>query len=247
MPAKDILNDRQTAILAQIRATGFVTLEALAETFDVSMQTVRRDVIGMQAAGLIERFHGGAGVRVEGPAGRIDHLAKRQIARDEKQAIAVQVARLIPQGALVYIDVGTTIEAAAALLAEKTPLSIVTNSLRAALLFDPARHDVTVLPGTIAGIDGSLTGADTVTALSRLRPHFALIGCSGVEPSGTAMDFDAGKIAVKRMAIEVSGQSCLLATRDKFGRSARAEIAPLDRFDHVIAAPEQPPRPEPIP
>lgn len=245
MPEKDTLNDRQTAIFAQIRDTGFATLEALACTFGVSMQTVRRDVIAMQAAGLIERFHGGAGTRSDGPAGRIDHVSKRQIAREEKQAIAARVAEMIPDGALVYIDVGTTIEAAAALLSDKSALSIVTNSLRAALLFDPVRHDVTVLPGRLAGIDGSLTGADTVTALSRLRPDFALIGCSGVEPSGAVMDFDAGKIAVKRMAIEVAGQSVLLATRDKFGRSARAEIARLDHFDHVIAVPEVPLRQEP--
>ncbi|MFN4153886.1 MAG: DeoR/GlpR family DNA-binding transcription regulator [Paracoccaceae bacterium] len=235
MPEQEMLSDRQSAILGQIRDTGFATLEALAETFGVSMQTVRRDVIMLQGAGLIERFHGGAGMRAEGPPGRIDHLAKRQIARDEKHAIALAAAALIPAGALVYIDVGTTLEAAAAQLAQKPALSVVTNSLRAALLFDPGRHDVTLLPGRIAGVDGSLTGADTVTGLSRLRPDFALVGCSGVEPAGAAMDFDAGKIAVKRMAMEVACQSLLLATRDKFGRSARAEIAALDRFDHVIS------------
>lgn len=233
---QDTLSDRQTAILDQIRATGFATLEVLAETFGVSMQTVRRDVIAMQAAGLIERFHGGAGIKAPGSGGRIDHLAKRLVARDEKHAIALQAAALVPEGALVYLDVGTTIEAAAAQLAQKGALSVVTNSLRAALLFDPARHDVTLLPGRIAGIDGSLTGADTVSTLARLRPDFALVGCSGVEPAGAVMDFDAGKIAVKRMALEVAGQTFLLATRDKFGRSARAEIAPLDRFDQVISS-----------
>lgn len=235
MPDHDMLSDRQSAILAQIRDTGFATLEALAETFGVSMQTVRRDVIALQGAGLIERFHGGAGLRVEGPSGRIDHLAKRHIARDEKHAIALAAAALIPAGAFVYIDVGTTLEAAAAQLAQKPALSVVTNSLRAALLFDPVRHAVTLLPGRIAGIDGSLTGAETATALARLRPDFALVGCSGIEPAGAVMDFDPGKIAVKRTALEVAGQSLLLATRDKFGRSAREEIAPLDRFDHVLS------------
>lgn len=235
MPDQDLLSDRQSAILTQIRNTGFATLEALADSFGVSMQTVRRDVIVMQGAGLIERFHGGAGVRVEGPAGRVDHLAKRQIARDEKRDIAMQAAVLIPEGAVVYIDVGTTLEAAAAQLAQKGVLSIITNSLRAALLFDPVRHEVTLLPGRIAGIDGSVTGADTVMALARLRPNYALIGCSGIEPEGAVMDFDAGKIAVKRMAMEVADQSFLLVTRDKFGRSARAEIAQLDRFDQVVS------------
>jgi DeoR family glycerol-3-phosphate regulon repressor len=228
------LSERQAAILATIEAQGFATLEALADSFGVSMQTVRRDVIAMQAAGLLERFHGGAGVRRRLPDRRIDHGHKRRLAVEEKRAIARRVAGLVPPGATVYLDVGTTMEAAAEALNGSARLAIVTNSLRVAAAVDPDRHAVQVLPGRVRGPDGSLTGEETVLALARLRVDIALISCSAIEPGGAVMDFDAGKIAIKRCAMDIAREAILLAVSDKFGRTARAEIAPLTRFHRVL-------------
>jgi DeoR family glycerol-3-phosphate regulon repressor len=56
------LNARQNEILIRVEASGFVTIESLAEEFSVSAQTVRRDIIFLSDAGLLQRFHGGAGV-----------------------------------------------------------------------------------------------------------------------------------------------------------------------------------------
>ena len=232
------LSDRQKEVLARIEAKGFITLEALAEMFSVSMQTVRRDVIAMHEAGLIERFHGGAGVKGGVKGGvwvdRMDHGQKRMIGRGEKRRIAEYVADLVPDGAFVYLDVGTTTEAVAELLALKPFLYVVTNSLHVAAAFDPVRHDVRMLPGRLSGADGSVTGEDTVLALRALRPDFAFISCSAIEPAGSVMDFDTGKIAVKRMAMSVARKAYLLATTDKFGKTARVEIADRADFNDII-------------
>lgn len=228
------LSERQTSILELIEAKGFVTLEMLADAFGVSMQTARRDVIAMDAAGLIERFHGGAGARSLPSLERLHHGEKQTIAVDEKRRIAARAAALPAEGATVYIDVGTTAEAVAAALNERQSLSVVTNSLHVAGILDPARHEVRVLPGRVAGPDGSICGEDTVLALATFRLDHAFIGCSAVEPGGAAMDFDLGKIAIKRTAMAVARASVLIATREKFGRTARAEIAMLNRFDVVM-------------
>ncbi|WP_339778559.1 DeoR/GlpR family DNA-binding transcription regulator [uncultured Thalassospira sp.] len=228
------LSDRQQEVLARIEAKGFITLEALADMFSVSMQTVRRDVIAMHEAGLIERFHGGAGAKGGVLVDRMDHGQKRMIGRSEKRSIAEHVASLVPDGAFVYIDVGTTMEAAAEMLALKPALYVVTNSLHVAAAFDPTRHDVRILPGRLSGPDGSITGEETVLALRALRPDFALVSCSAIEPGGSVMDFDPGKIAVKRMAMSVARKSFLLAITGKFGRTARVEIADRADFSAII-------------
>jgi DeoR family glycerol-3-phosphate regulon repressor len=92
----------------------------------------------------------------------------------------------------------------------------------------------------VSGPDGSITGEETVLALRRLRLDFAFLGCSGIEPGGAVMDFDPGKIAVKRSAMAVARRAVLVATTDKFGRTARAEIAPLESFAVVLRETDAP-------
>lgn len=230
----DALTERQRIILSLVEERGYATIDNLAAHFGVSAQTVRRDVISLDAAGLLQRFHGGAGSIGMGQPLRLGHGQKAALGRPAKERIADAVVDLVPDGAAIFLDVGTTLETAAAALNTRRDLYVVTNSMLAAACFDVSRHTVLVLGGTVAGHDGSLVGEETALRLTGLRLDFALIGCSAVEPSGIAMDFDLRKIAVKKAAISVSRVPMLLAAPEKFGRSARAEIAPLAHFDHIL-------------
>lgn len=231
MPA---LTGRQAEILALTEQQGFVTIEALATAFGVSAQTVRRDIIALDQAGLLQRFHGGAGNTGSPSSLRLDYEHKRDLGVEGKRLIASRVAEMVPDGAAVFLDVGTTVESAAEALSRKSGLMVVTNSLRAALCFAPDRHEVHVLGGRLTGKDGSVTGDGPLTVLSSLRLDFALIGCSAIEPSGHVMDFDLAKIAIKRAAMAAAERALLLAVTLKFGRTARAEIATVEAFAAVV-------------
>ena len=228
------LTTRQRRVLEAVEAQGFVTIEALAKAFHVSTQTVRRDIIALDSAGLLQRFHGGAGMGGDAATIRLAHSHKQIVDADAKRRIGVSVAELIPDGSSVFLDVGTTLEAAAETLAKKPSLSVFTNSMNAAAKFKAGQHEVHVLGGQLAGSDGSLVGEQAVTMLAGLRLDFSLIGCSAVEAGGSVMDFDLRKIAIKKAALQAGRCRCLLATQTKFGRSARALVAPLDSFQHVI-------------
>lgn len=230
------LTDRQSAILALIESNGFVTIENLAGTFEVSAQSVRRDIIALDKAGLVQRFHGGAGSNGAGDETlRLGHERKRLIAIEAKARIARKVYERVPDGAAIFLDVGTTVEAAAEILNGRENLQVFTNNVRAALCFDPTRHNVQILGGRLSGQDGSLTGADTVLALSALRLDIALIGCSGIEADRCVMDFDPAKIAIKQTAMRVSKSAYLLAAREKYDRTARAEVALLNEFVETVS------------
>lgn len=228
------ISERQREILSLAESQGFVTIENLAQRFQVSAQTVRRDIIALDEAGLLQRFHGGAGSNERVETMRLGHAHKKDLSPDAKRRIAERAAALVHDGATLFLDVGTTIEAAAEALNRRKGLRVFTNNLRAALQFEPALHDVHVLGGTLSGRDGSLTGGGVVTALSGLNLDFALIGCSGIEPSGRVMDFDLNKIEVKKTAMRIARTSLLLADASKLGRSALAEIAPRSAFREVI-------------
>ncbi|TYC64474.1 DeoR/GlpR transcriptional regulator [Rhodobacterales bacterium] len=233
-PSLSELSDRQKRILETTEKQGFVTIERLAEEFDVSTQTIRRDIIFLSEAGHLQRFHGGAGAIGRSETLRLDHGRKEHVRVADKQQVASHAAERIPDGASLYLDVGTTVEFTARQLNNRKGLSVFTNSIRAALAFDPKRHNVTVLGGRMAGKDGSLVGEEIIMELNGLRIDYALIACSGVDEKGRVMDFDLSKIAVKKAAMAAASERLLLATPSKFGRAALSTIAMLSEFDHVI-------------
>lgn len=232
------LTERQRLILHRVEGEGFVTIEGLAVELHVSAQTIRRDIIALAEQGLVQRFHGGAGRAGEGDVVRLGHHKKRSIAVNAKRAIAVAAAERVRAGDYVYVDVGTTAEAAAQALVEHADLTVFTNSMRVATCFNPAITDVHVLGGQVRGADGSIVGEGAVDRLHALRLDVALIACSGIEPGGAVMDFDPQKIAVKRAAMASARESYLLATRDKFGRTARECIARTDAFCAILSEPD---------
>lgn len=228
-------SDRQRTIIDKVRTTGFVTIEALSAEFDVSTQTIRRDIIALAEQGYLQRFHGGAGPVESYGAARLDYGVKRDMARTEKRRVGRLAAEAIPDGASLFLDVGTTIEACAEALAPRGGFRIFTNSIRTAMVFDPKQHAVQVLGGRVGGRDGSLVGEEVVSRLAGLTLDYALIACSAIDGNGRVMDFDLSKIEIKKTAMSVSGQCFLLATRSKYQRTALASIAPLASFDCVFS------------
>lgn len=230
-----VLSLRQAAILSQVSQHGYVTIDALSAQFNVSDQTVRRDIIELSNQGRIQRFHGGAGPIESLETQRLDYLQKRGQNLTEKATVGRKAADLIHDGAALYLDVGTTIEACAHDLAKRKGFTVFTNSMRAAMAFDPKHHQVFVLGGRMAGVDGSLVGNDVVQKLSEIHLDYALIACSGIDENARVMDFDISKIAVKKAAMAAAKQSFLLATLSKLNRSALAVISHIDDFETVIS------------
>lgn len=229
------LSDRQSEILSIVGQSGFATIEGLADRFGVSAQTVRRDIIALSNAGRLQRFHGGAGPIEQEEATRLDYHAKQQISRPEKQVIGKKAAALIPDGSVLYLDVGTTVEACAGYLAKRKGFTIFTNSMPSAMKFDPADHQIIVMGGEMAGRDGSLVGTEIVETLNSVSLDIALIACSAIDKGGRVMDFDLKKIAIKKAAINASQTSMLLATKSKVGRTALRVLDHIDRFGHVVS------------
>lgn len=235
---------RHAEILAAVATRGFATIEALAQQLNVSAQTVRRDVIALDRAGRLQRFHGGAGLpQAEGGgAVRLSWQTRQRVAADGKQAIGQAAAALVAEGSLVFLDVGTTAEAVGRALAQGSACTVVTNSLRAAtLLAGRAGITLHVPGGTVRGSDGSLVGAATLGAVAEFRFDLAMIGCSGFDSDGAPMDFDLDKIAVKRAVIARAAASIVVADGGKHGRAALARIAPPERFRHLVTDAPPPP------
>ncbi|WP_210270082.1 DeoR/GlpR family DNA-binding transcription regulator [Aureimonas mangrovi] len=235
MSAPDELTDRQREIVRLVGQQSYSTIEALAQRFEVSMQSIRRDVIHLDRLKLLQRFHGGAGATDN--TVRLGYGEKRLQALDAKQRIARAAAALVPPGSSIFLDVGTTTEALARSLAEReVALRVFTNSMAIAMALAGRRQlELYVFGGSVRGADGSLTGAATLAGIDAMGFDVCFIGCSGVDDRGRATDYDLEKIAVKQGAMRRSDSRVLLADATKFERRAIAAIAPLADFASVVS------------
>jgi DeoR family glycerol-3-phosphate regulon repressor len=235
------INERQEKILQIVQTKGFATIESLAEAFGVSTQTVRRDVIKLDEIGLLQRFHGGAGLPQDDDQVRLGYRPKREMNVEAKERIGALAASYIQDGNSVYLDVGTTVEAVARRLVESQLRSVYTNSIVSAGTLAATRHYETyVAGGLLRGADGSLVGDTAIRAFEAIAVDIAVIGCSGFAADGTPMDFDPQKVAVKQAALRNARRAILVADASKFSRPAVVLVAPLARFAAIVTDEEPP-------
>ena len=235
---------RHIALLDEVRASGSVTVEALAELFGVTLQTVRRDVQQLAEAGLLTRFHGG----VRMPTSTTENIAYRQrqeLQSEGKASIARAIAARVPDGCSLILNIGTTTEAVARSLLRHKGLRVITNNLNvAATLSDNPDCEVIIAGGVVRSRDRGIIGEATVDFMRQFKVDIGLIGISGIEPDGSLRDFDYREVKVARAIIEQSRQVWVAADHSKFGRPAMVHQARLDEIDVLFT--DSPP-PEPFP
>lgn len=235
------LAPRHTHLLDVVRSHGPQTIEALAERFGVTLQTVRRDVQRLAEAGLLSRFHGG--VRL--PGSTTENIAYRQRQAMESEAktrIAKAIAQRVPNGCSLILNIGTTIEAVARELLQHRGLRVITNNLHVAgLLSANPDCEVIVAGGQVRGSDQGIVGEATVDFMRQFKVDIGLIGISGIEADGTLRDFDYREVKVARTIIDQSREVWLAADRSKFNRPAMVELARLDDVDVLFTDGPPPP------
>ena len=235
-------NPRQLELLEQVRACRSVSLEALAASFKVTLQTVRRDVRLLSDAGLLARFHGG----VRAPNATTENIAYRQrrlLNEAAKQRIARAVAKAVPEGCSMIINIGTTTEAIARELLHHKGLRVITNNLNvAAILSGNVNCELIVAGGVVRSSDGGIVGEATVDFIRQFKVDIGLIGISGIEADGSLRDFDYREVKVAQTIIAHSREVWLAADHSKFGRPAMVELAHLSQLGMLFtdAAPPSP-------
>ena len=234
-------NPRQAQLVEQVQRVGSVSVEALADRFGVTLQTVRRDVKLLSDAGLLARFHGG--VRV--PSSTTENIAYRQrqqLNEAAKQRIARAVAKAVPNNCSLIINIGTTTEAIARALLQHKGLRVITNNLNvAAILSDNPDNEVIVAGGVVRSRDRGIVGEVTVDFIQQFKVDNGLIGISAIEADGTLRDFDYREVKVARAIIDHSREVWLAADHSKFNRPAMVELARLTQVDMLFTDAEPPP------
>ncbi|NJN46880.1 MAG: DeoR family transcriptional regulator [Candidatus Competibacteraceae bacterium] len=236
-----VFNRRQQRILEWIGRDGYATIEALADHFKVTPQTMRRDINALCKQGLLMRYHGGAGV----PQSSVENIAyptRQALSHEEKHRIADLVARHIPDHASLFINLGTTNEEVAKALQHHKGLRVITNNLNAALILcENPDCEVITAGGVVRHQDHGVIGEATIDFIRQFKVDFAVIGISGIEEDGTLRDFDYREVRVSQAIIEQSRQVLLATDHTKFGRNALVHLGHVRQIDALFT--DRPPPP----
>lgn len=229
----DDLNFRRVEILAIARAQGRVTVEDLANRFDVTPQTIRKDLNELCDQRLLSRVHGGA--IVASGVENVGYEARRFIAQEEKRAIGIAAAAAIPDNSSLFINIGTTTEEVARALVDHKGLLVITNNLNVAtLLYRHPHIEVIVTGGPVRRGDGGIIGGAAVDFIGQFKVDYAVIGASAIDESGALLDYDYREVRVSQAIIANSRQVVLVSDRLKFERLAPVRIGHISQVDVFV-------------
>lgn len=224
------LNRRQEKLIALVQREGFVAVDQAAAHFDVTQQTIRRDLGTLCDAGLLRRYHGG--VSLPSSVENLAYTARIGLLREEKQRIASLVAEHIPDGASLFINLGTTNEDVARALLTHKGLRVITNNLNVAIMLsNNPSFEVIVAGGVVRGRDHGVTGEATIELVRQFKVDYGIVGISGIDLDGTLLDFDFQEVRVAQSIIEHSRQVYLAADHSKIGRNALVRLGSIERVD----------------
>jgi DeoR/GlpR family transcriptional regulator of sugar metabolism len=237
-----IVRERRNRIVTALRTAGAASVSELAASLRVSESTIRRDLDLLDRDGELRRTYGGAVVlprevvseevgvrRFEG-----DFAADRAADHETKQSMAVQAARLVTDGDIVILDIGTTTPLIARALKGR-PVTVVTSNLA---VLDELREDpavrVILLGGVLRRNYQTLVGSLVQLALKEIDADILFLSCTGLRPSGHVVDDMAVEAPIKQLMIDASDRIVLLASAKKFPGTGPLRLCSVRSVDVVI-------------
>ena len=229
---------RQSRIIDLARRRGRVGVDALADDFGVTPQTIRRDLNELCQRGVLSRVHGGAVLAHS--VSNFGYQARRVLAADGKRWIGERAAALIPDDCSLFINIGTTTEQVARALQGHKDLVVISNNINVInILNDSLGIEVIVAGGLVRKSDGGILGEAAVEFIRQFKVDYAVIGTSAIDSDGALLDYDFREVKVAQAILENARHSILVADAMKWERTAPMRIAELAEMDAFVT--DQPP------
>lgn len=235
------LSERQAQMSEMIRQTDFIRVEDLARRFQVTTQTIRRDLNLLCERGVARRVHGGV-QRMQIP-GNVAYAWRQILNHEAKQIIAREVAGHVPNGGSVAFSIGTTPEMVSKALLEHRHLRIFTNNLNIALLActNPT-FEVTIAGGRLRNEDRDVMGSGMEALFGAYKVDIGIYGVAGVDEDGTLLDFYEEEVRARQIIRANSRNAYLVLDYSKFGRPAHVRGGRIDEATTIFCD-RKPPAP----
>jgi DeoR/GlpR family transcriptional regulator of sugar metabolism len=225
---------RQSRILDVVAREGEATVDALADEFEVSAETIRRDLAQLAMSGALQKVHGGARrLRLHAEGSFAERMGEDAAA---KQVIAQKLATIVEPGDTLFMDTGTTTLFCAEALAQVARLTVITNSVRVAQALSRGSGGARVflLGGEYAADNAQTRGALALDQIDRFQADHAVLAVAALDPVAGVANTDIEETQVARRMMANATHVIVVAQAAKLGRKAAHRICRLDEVDMLV-------------
>ncbi|TFI74568.1 DeoR/GlpR family DNA-binding transcription regulator [Carnobacterium divergens] len=221
-----------------IQQQGSISLDELCSVFNVSKNTIRRDVNELEKRGTLRKVYGGV-VAVENTLVPYENRTIRY--QEEKEKIATIASTLIEENDLIFIDSGTTTSQLLHAVSPELHFTVLTNSLDVVNLVASMENIQLILIGnSYKAKTRSFVGVEDEELITKYNIGKAFMAATGVSISNGLTNSDLLEYRIKKMIVEKASSVYLLADGSKFNKSTLLTYAPLEKVDAIITTPDIP-------
>ena len=228
------LSDRQTEIIDRLNKANGVLLSAeITAMFDVTVQTIRKDLNNLSEQGLVRRVHGG--IKLPGSNTNVSFNNRTIMNLSAKQNIARKVVEMLPENSSIFLGIGTTPQQVAEALLGHPGLTVVTNNINVALtLCKNSKIQTYLAGGKVRPNDQDLMGLDTTEFLNKFNIQYGIFGVGGFNDRGQLLDFSPEESAISSSIISNSEVRILIADHTKLNRYAPVVSGSFEDVDVLV-------------
>jgi DeoR family glycerol-3-phosphate regulon repressor len=228
------LSTRQKKIINQLHeVNGILSSADITALFNVTIQTIRKDLNELSELGLVRRVHGG--ISLPSSNQNVSFSNRTVMNLSAKQNIARKVVELLPENSSIFLGIGTTPQQVAVALLDHPGLTVVTNNINVALtLCHNANIQTHLAGGKVRINDQDLMGSDTTDFMAKFNIQYGVFGVGGLNQKGQLLDFSPEESHISRTIIDNSATRILVVDHTKFERYAPVISGVLNDIDYLI-------------
>ncbi|MCS3487046.1 DeoR/GlpR family transcriptional regulator of sugar metabolism [Enterobacter sp. SLBN-59] len=227
-----LTSQRKKLILEKLGAEGQVQSKALSMLFDVSEDTIRRDLRELAAEGRLQRVHGGA---LPSSSAIAPYAERQSVKMDAKKRVARKGAQLISSGQVVIVDGGTTTSELITFFPPDLRITVVTHSPSIALgLVDHPSIEVILIGGRLYKHSIVAVGAAAIEGIENIHADLFFMGVTGIHPEAGLTTGDFEEACIKRAFSGRAAETVVLASPEKVNTASSFVIGDVSSVNTIV-------------
>lgn len=211
-----------------------VYVSKLSEKFDVTEETIRRDLEKLELQGIVTRSYGGAILNAEKTNEDIPFYKRSKTNIESKQYIAAKAVDFIKEGSTIVADCSSTVLETLKMIKNRNDVTVITNSVEVLQELNQSDLNIISTGGSVIQRSLSLQGPITQNTIRKYNVDIALVSCKGIDLEKGILDSNEAEAEIKRTMIKQSNKAILLVDHSKYDKTSFVKLFDYENIDYII-------------